>query len=96
MVTYAVNMSNVQEVAAEMQIISGNIQSMVSDLNDQQSINLADWTGPAKDAYYHDQAIWNSAAQDMSVQATNAQAALSNITDAYANAEYQGLGLWGQ
>ena len=95
MVTYAVNMSNVQEVAAEMQIISGKIQSMVADLNDAQTINLADWTGPAKDAYHTDQNIWNNASADMAAQAQNAQNALSTIVDNYANAEYQGLGLWG-
>jgi WXG100 family type VII secretion target len=95
-VTYAVNMSNAQEVAEEMGVISGLINSMVSELNDQQTVNLADWTGPAQAAYKQAQAIWNNAAQDMSIQAQNAQNSLSSITNAYANAEYQGLGLWGQ
>ena len=96
MVTYAVNMSNAQEVADEMGIISSFINNMVSQLNDQQTINLSDWTGPAQSSYKQAQAIWNNAAQDMSVQAQNAQRSLSSITSAYANAEFQGLGLWGQ
>ena len=33
---------------------------------------------------------------DMAVQAGNAMNSLSSINDAYANAEYQGLGLWEQ
>lgn len=94
MVTYAVNISNVQEVAQEMGLIAGKIQTMVSELNNQQTINLQDWVGQARDAYSHDQAIWNSAASDMSQQASIAQSSLSSITDTYANAEYQGLGLW--
>jgi WXG100 family type VII secretion target len=94
MVTYAVNISNVQEVAGEMGIIAGKIQTMVDELNNQQNLNLAEWSGQARDAYSRDQVIWNAAAKDMSAQATAAQNALGSITDAYANAEYQGLGLW--
>jgi WXG100 family type VII secretion target len=96
MVTYAVNMSNVQAVADEMSILAGKIAGMVSELNDQQNLNLADWTGSARDAYTAAQNVWNHAAQDMAIQAQNAQTALSSINNAYANAEYQGLGLWGQ
>jgi WXG100 family type VII secretion target len=94
-VTYAVNISNCQEVAGEMGAISAMINEMVDELNNQQTINLADWTSRAKDAYFRDQGVWNGAAANMAQQAGIAQASLSSITDAYANAEYQGLGLWG-
>ena len=50
----------------------------------------------AEAAYKVAQAKWNAACQDMSVQATKASASLASINDNYANAEYQGLGLWGQ
>jgi WXG100 family type VII secretion target len=94
-VTYAVNISNVQEVAGEMGRISAMMNEMVDQLNNQQAVNLNDWVGNTKDAYFSAQAIWNSAARDMALQATAAQNSLGSITDAYANAEYQGLGLWG-
>ena len=94
MVTYAANLSNVQEVADEMQIIAGKINDMVTTLDNQQTVNLAEWVGNAADSYHQAQQIWDAAASDMSVQASNAQNSLSNITNAYANAEAQGLGLW--
>jgi len=95
MATYTVNMSNVQEVASEMTSISQQIQNMLSDLNSQIQGNLSQWSSSARDAYNAAQAKWNAAAQDMGVQAANASASLSSINDNYANAEYQGLGLWG-
>jgi WXG100 family type VII secretion target len=95
MATYTVNMSNVQEVANEMNAISQQIQNMLSDLNSQVQANLSQWSSAARDAYSAAQAKWNAAAQDMSVQAAKASASLGSINDNYANAEYQGLGLWG-
>ena len=94
MVTYAANLSNVQEVADEMQVIAGKINDMVTTLDNQQTVNLSEWVGNAADAYHQAQQVWDAAAHDMSVQASNAQNSLSNITNAYANAESQGLGLW--
>jgi hypothetical protein len=41
-------------------------------------------------------AKWDAAAAQMVVQAQAAENSLGQINDAYANAEYQGLGLWGQ
>jgi WXG100 family type VII secretion target len=95
MVTYSVNMSNVQEVAAEMGAVATYIQGLLEDLDNGSKQHLAEWTSSARDAYNHAKAKWDAAAADMSVQATNAQGSLSSITDNYANAEYQGLGLWG-
>jgi WXG100 family type VII secretion target len=96
MATYTVNMSNVQEVAAEMGSIAKYIEGLLSDLDNGTKQNLAEWTSSARDAYNQAKQIWDNAASDMVVQAANAQASLSSIHDNYANAEYQGLGLWGQ
>jgi WXG100 family type VII secretion target len=96
MATYTVNMSNVQEVAQEMNTISQQLQTMLSDLNTQVQANLSQWSSAARDAYTTAQTKWNAAAQDMSVQAAKASASLSSINDNYSNAESQGLGLWGQ
>lgn len=95
MATYTVNMSNVQEVAAEMGAIASSINTLVQDLDNSSKQNLAEWTSSARDAYNDAKAKWDAAAQDMSVQAQRAQSSLSEINDNYANAEYQGLGLWG-
>jgi WXG100 family type VII secretion target len=96
MATYTVNMSNVQEVVAEMGSISTYIQGLLEDLDNGTLQNLAEWTSSARDAYNQAKAKWDAAAADMSQQAKNAQMSLSSINDNYANAEFQGLGLWGQ
>jgi len=95
MVTYAVNVSNVQEVADEMGAIARYINGLLEGLDDGTKQNLAEWAGPAREAYDVAKAKWDAAAADMSVQANSAQNSLSLIVDNYANAEYQGLGLWG-
>jgi WXG100 family type VII secretion target len=94
MATYTVNMSNVQEVAAQMGVIASRIQQLLGDLDNGSRQHLAEWTADSQQAYYVAKAQWDAKAADMAVQATNAQASLTNINDAYANAEYQGLGLW--
>jgi WXG100 family type VII secretion target len=94
MATYTVNMSNVQEVAAQMGVISTHIQRLLTDLDDGTKQHLSEWTADSQTAYYAAKAQWDAKAADMAVQATNAQNSLGNINDAYANAEYQGLGLW--
>jgi WXG100 family type VII secretion target len=96
MATYTVNMSNVSEVAAEMSSISAYIQGLLTDLDNSSLQNLSEWTSSARDAYNTCKAKWDQACADMATQAANAQASLSSIHDNYANAEYQGLGLWGQ
>jgi WXG100 family type VII secretion target len=96
MATYTVNMSNVQEVVQEMGAISTYIQGLLEDLDNGTLQNLAEWTSSARDAYNVAKAKWDAAAADMSQQARNAQMSLSSINDNYANAEFQGLGLWGQ
>jgi WXG100 family type VII secretion target len=94
MPTYTVQMDNVQAIAEEMNALGSRVQSLIDDLNTYCETNLADWTSAARDAYSTNKAQWTSAANDLPVQATNAHNALSEITDAYALAEYQGLGLW--
>lgn len=96
MTTYAINMSNVGEVAAEMGAIAQCIWDILERLDDSTAQNLAGWTSSARDAYTTAKQIWHQKAADMVLQATNAQGTLSSITDNYALAEYQGLGLWGR
>jgi WXG100 family type VII secretion target len=95
MVTYAVNVSNVQEVADEMGAVAKYISGLLEDLDNGAKQNLAEWAGSAREAYDTAKAQWDAAAADMAVQAANAQNSLSLIVSNYANAEYQGLGLWG-
>ena len=96
MTTYTVNMSNVAAVAEEMGAIARSIQALLADLDDSTKMNLAEWTSSARDAYNVAKAKWDAAAAQMVVQANNAQNSLGQINDSYAQAEFQGLGLWGQ
>lgn len=95
MVTYDVNLSNVQEIADEMGSIASYISNLLTELESSTSQDLARWASNAREAYNTATQVWAAKLSDMSAQATNAQASLSSIHDNYANAEYQGLGLWG-
>lgn len=95
MATYTVNMSNVQEVASQMGVLATHIQNMLADLDDGTKQSLSEWTSDAREAYNLAKAQWDQAAADMARQATKAQGTLSEINNSYANAETQGLGLWG-
>jgi WXG100 family type VII secretion target len=88
-------MSNVQAVTEEMSRIGRQINKILDDLETESGAHLAQWTSNARDAYNAAKIQWNLAADDMVIQADNARNALSQITDSYANAEFQGLGLWG-
>jgi WXG100 family type VII secretion target len=96
MTTYTVHMDNVQAVAEEMGTLGSRVQAMIEQLNSDCQASLAEWTSSARDAYTTYSGQWTNAANDLPVQAANAQNSLSEITNAYATAEYQGLGLWGQ
>jgi hypothetical protein len=96
MVTYSVNMDNVQEVAAQMGAIAAYMKEMLDDLNTQLAASLSDWSAVSQELGYAPcQTNWNNAVENMTHQANIAQGQLGKIMDAYANAEYQGLGLWG-
>ena len=94
MTTYTVHMGNVQAIAEEMGTLGGQVQAMIEQLNQECQASLADWTSTAQEAYRNYSVTWTNAANDLPTQATNAQNSLGQITDAYAQAEYQGLGLW--
>lgn len=95
MTTYTVHMSNVQLVAEEMGKIAAYIQGLVEDLDNSTAQSLAEWTSSARDVYNQARVKWDAAANDMATQAARAQNSLSQINDSYANAETQGMGLWG-
>jgi WXG100 family type VII secretion target len=96
MTTYTAHISNIQAVAEEMGTLGSRVQSMIEQLNQDCAASLSEWTSTARDAYQQYSGTWTNAANDLPVQASNAQSSLGQITDAYAQAEYQGLGLWGQ
>ena len=75
---------------------TASVQAMIEQLNQDCASSLAEWTSTAREAYQTYSGQWTTAANDLPVQAANAQNSLGEITSAYATAEYQGLGLWGQ
>jgi uncharacterized protein YukE len=92
--TYVVDMTNVAFVADEMGRIANNLNGILEDLDCATKQHLTEWTSHARDQYNAAKKVWDRKAADMVVQAANAQASLGAITDNYALAEYQGLGLW--
>jgi uncharacterized protein YukE len=96
MATYTVHISNVQEIADELAQLGAKVQAMIERLDSECQSSLSEWTSAAKGQYLRYSSQWNNAAADLPIQARNAQAALAEISNGYANAEYQGLGLWEQ
>jgi len=96
MVTYTVNMAQVQEIAGQMGTVARNIQGLLANLDDGTKMHLAEWTADSQQAYAVAKAKWDQKAADMALQAANAEASLSNINLTYANAETQGTSLWGR
>jgi WXG100 family type VII secretion target len=94
MTTYSVNISMLAEIAGEMGKISSNIEGMLSSLDNGTAQSLSEWTSTARDAYNVAKAKWDTAAQDMVVQAANAQSSLASIGDNYQQAEQRGSALW--
>jgi WXG100 family type VII secretion target len=87
-------MSNVQEVADQMGVLAAYIQNLLADLEASSQASLAQWASNARDAYTPAKRRWDEAADKMAQQAQAAQNSLTSINNAYALAEYQGLGLW--
>ena len=96
MATYSVNMTNVQEIATQMGVVSNQVKNLLDELTNNTQSHLAEWSADSRVAFQNAKQIWDQKAADMAMQATAAQNALGQINDTYANAEYQGLGLWGQ
>ena len=96
MTTYTAELNEIETLAEEMSSLGQTIYSIIEQLTADCNASLQEWSSTARDAYTQYANTWTQAANDLPVQAQNAQQALSQITDAYANAEYQGLGLWGQ
>ena len=94
MPTYTVT-SNVGTIANQMGVISQRINTLLQDLDDGSKQHLNEWSSDARSAYDTAKAQWDAACAKMSVQANRASASLTEIHDNYANAEFQGLGLWG-
>jgi WXG100 family type VII secretion target len=92
--TYTVNMSALQQIAAEMGTIANQIQSMIDELDSSTSQTLSEWVSAARDVYNQARAQWDAAAAQMGVQATNAMNSLNAISDNYSAAEAAGINLW--
>jgi uncharacterized protein YukE len=88
-------MSNVQEVAAQMGVLANYIKRLLDELATSTQQSLNEWASDAEAAYKKAKADWDVKCDNMANQATQAQRSLSEIHDNYANAEFQGLGLWG-
>jgi WXG100 family type VII secretion target len=95
MVTYSVNMGQVEQVAEEMQSITTNLQRTLDDLESSSKQNLAEWTLSAKGEYEAAKAQWDAAAGRMTEQLGRAQQALGAINELYSHAERQGQAMWG-
>ncbi|GAA2564450.1 hypothetical protein GCM10010435_41030 [Winogradskya consettensis] len=92
--SYTFNFAVAQQTLHEMLTINTNITGELSELETYCNAQLAEWTGDAQVEYQAAKTEWNSAAQQMAQAFTNAQTALTNITEGYINAESIARGVW--
>ncbi|MBY8886056.1 WXG100 family type VII secretion target [Streptomyces sp. PTM05] len=96
MTTYSVSHQQMQYVGGEMETITRNIQSTLTNLDDAAKQNLAQWSSDARDAYNVAKAKWDAAAAQMQHQAQTATQALGTIDGYYTSGEKYGVSLWEQ
>lgn len=96
MATYTVEMNQVETIVGEMNSITQRINQMLTDLDNQARINLAEWTSAAQTVYVQVKAQWDAAAADMTQKAALATSMLGTINEFYSNGEQTGVRIWGQ
>lgn len=96
MTTYSVQQEQMQYVGGEMQAITQNLQTTLSNLDDAAKQNLAQWSSDAREAYNAAKAKWDRAAIEMQQQLKAATTALGTIGEYYTGGEKYGVSLWEQ
>lgn len=94
MATYSLTFSELETAAGDMSRISSQINDFLQQLQTGTLQAITEWESGARDEFDSQRSIWANAASDMTVQAANAQAALSNIITEYGNGETTGIKIW--
>lgn len=78
----------------EMQMINQRIMTALGELDANVQKSIANWEGAARDQYYQSKAIWDGAANQMSISLDQARSTLVQIGDNYGTTEQRAQMLW--
>lgn len=96
MATWSAIHDQMEYVGGEMEGITNQIATTLSDLDDAAKQRLSEWSSDARAAYDDAKRKWDQAAAQMQQLAGTATTALQNITANYRSGENYGVSLWEQ
>ena len=84
-----------QQGQADFQRTYASLQAEIEQLESQLNANLAEWAGPARQAYHEAQAQWNAAMASMQSVIQQLGVVIGQANDNYTQAEAHNTSLWG-
>lgn len=94
MADYSLQFDGLDSAVADMGRISQQINDFLQELQTGTLQAITEWESGARDLFDGQRVVWARAAADMTTQAANAQAALTEITGHYADGERAGYNIW--
>ena len=94
MADYSLSFAGLENAVSEMNSISKQIEGFLNDLQTGTMKSILEWESGARDLFDQQRQVWEQGANDMVTQAVNAQSALNQIRDHYADGENGGVKIW--
>ena len=85
---------SLQQGESDFQQIYSQLTSTISTLDSQLRANLAQWDGPAREAYYVAKAQWDAAEANMAQVLTNLRGVIGTAHENYTSTEAANANLW--
>ena len=92
--TYAFNFQIADSVRDTMAAYTKAMLDQLDDLDAMARHSLANWDGPAREAYVVHKAKWDAAAAKMPEALGRAESALNEISGGYLKVEHYAQGMW--
>ncbi|WP_405467271.1 WXG100 family type VII secretion target [Streptomyces canus] len=94
MADYSLQFDGLESAVGEISSISTSINNFLEELQTGTMRAIVEWESGARDLFDGQRNVWATAAADMTTQAANAQAALAEIIEHYADGERAGYSIW--
>jgi len=94
MADYSLQFDGLESAVTEMSRISNQINDFLEELQSGTMQAITEWESGARDLFDSQRSVWATAANDMTVQAANAQNSLTQIIGQYADGERSGVNIW--
>jgi uncharacterized protein YukE len=94
MAEYSMNYASSLGVADEIRGITGNIKTLLAQVEEDVLKHNQDWTDEARNQFDISRAKWNKAAENMALLLGKSEAALQEMIQATQRGERDGASLW--